>query len=293
MRSVRSATVFTLAGMALVLAACASGSTSTSASASPGQSEGQYLALGDSVAFGYTPPAVTPLATYSDAANFVGYPELVAKATGFHDSNASCSGEATGAFISLTSTDDNGCHSGYRLRYPLHVAYKTSQLDYAVTFLKTHHNTELVTINLGANDVFHLAVTCGGDQTCITNGLQGVLATNQQNLESIFGALRGAGYQGKIVALTYYSGDYNPGKTAGTIALNQPIIDAAKGYHVIIASGFDAFAPMANAHGGSSCAAGLLIALPAGGCDVHPTSLGHSLLSAAIVNAISDGTGSY
>jgi len=279
--------------MVLVLASCGSGSTSTVAPATPNQAKGEYLALGDSVAFGYTPAAVTPLATYSDAANFVGYPELVAKATGLHDNNASCSGEATGGFISLTSTDDNGCHTGYRPRFPLHVAYKTSQLDYAVNFLKTHRNTKLITLNLGANDVFHLGVTCGGDPTCVTNGLQAVLVTNQHNLEHIFGALRGAGYQGKIVALTYYSGDYNAGNTAGTVALNQPIIDAATGYHVLIASGFDAFEPMANAHGGSSCAAGLLIALPTGGCDVHPTPLGHSLLSAAIVNAISDGSGSY
>jgi hypothetical protein len=35
----------------------------------------EFLALGDSVAFGYRPPAVTPPAEYFDAANFVGYPE--------------------------------------------------------------------------------------------------------------------------------------------------------------------------------------------------------------------------
>lgn len=272
--------------LVLLCAAALAVLTSVPAFASDGAGGHPYLALGDSVAFGYTPTQVTPPANYLNAANFVGYPEMVAGALDLNDFNASCPGEATGGFISLTSTDDNGCLTGYRLVYPLHVAYTTSQLDYAVSFLQSHRSTKLVTIDLGANDVFHLQYLCNFSPACIAAGLPGVLATNQTNLEHIFAALRGAGYRGKIVALTYYSLSYDPATAAGTQALNQPMINAAKPYGVIVASGFDAFEPLAMANGGSSCAAGLIIALPAGGCDVHPTPLGHALLAAAIVRAI-------
>ena len=257
--------------------------------ADEGSSAHQYLALGDSVAFGYTPPAVTPLATYFNASNFVGYPEMVARALALQDVNSSCPGEATGGFISLSSPDDNGCLTGYRLHFPLHVSYSTSQLDFALQFVKAHSTTlKLVTIDLGANDVFRLQRACGFVPACIANGLPAVLATNQANLEFIFGALRAAGYHNKIVALTYYALDYGAAGAAGTMALNQPMINAAGAFHVRIASGFDAFQPLAAANGGSSCAAGLIIALPAGGCDVHPTQLGHSLLAASILAAIAD-----
>ena len=263
--------------------------TSVPALAAEDESSHDYLALGDSVAFGYTPPQVTPPANYLNAANFVGYPEMVARAVGFKDTNASCPGEATGGFISLTSTNDNGCLTSYRKNFPLHVAYTTSQLDFAVAFLNAHRNsTKLVSINLGANDLFHLQRLCSTNANpamCFGNGLPGVLATMQANLGHIFAALRATGYHNKIVALTYYALVYDTAGVQGAALLNQPMINAAQPFHVRIASGFDAFQPLALLHGGSSCAAGLIIALPAGGCDVHPTQLGHALLAAAIVQA--------
>jgi hypothetical protein len=67
------------------------------------------------------------------------------------------------------------------------------------------------------------------------------------------------------------------------------MLNAAKKYKVRIASGFDAFKPLALANGGSSCAAHLVIALPAGGCDVHPTRLGHLLLAFAVIRAAEGG----
>jgi lysophospholipase L1-like esterase len=247
-----------------------------------------YLALGDSVAFGYTPRAVTPPANYLNAANFVGYPEMVARELELNDVNASCSGEATGRFISLASSNDNGCKA-YRYYYPLHVAYTSSQLAFAVTFLNAHRDsTKLVTIDLGANDVFQLQTLCGTDQTCLDNGLPAVLATMQVNLGQIFAALRATGYEGKIVALTYYALVYDAAGLQGAALLNGPMINAAQPFNVKIASGFDAFKPFALAHGGSSCAAGLLIALGGGVCDVHPTPFGHAVLAAAVIHALGE-----
>ena len=43
---------------------------------------------------------------------------------------------------------------GYRPKYPLHVKYSGSQLDYAVSYLKKHTNVRLVSLMIGANDFF-------------------------------------------------------------------------------------------------------------------------------------------
>src|SRR6266567_7855680 len=117
-------------------------------------SEGHdYLALGDSVPFGFS-----PLLNANDASNFIGYPEIVAQRLDIKDVNATCPGEATGGFLSLTGTD-NVCRP-YRATSPLHVEYKVSQMDYAVSYLTSHRNTRLVTLTLGANDLFRFQKDC-------------------------------------------------------------------------------------------------------------------------------------
>ena len=246
-------------------------------------SEGHgYLALGDSVAFG-TNPLLDPRV----ASNFTGYPEIVAQTLNIEDVNAACPGEATGGFISSTGLD-NVCRP-YRARFPLHVAYTGTQLAFAVDFLRNNPRTRLVTINLDANDAFRLAAGPGPDvwppSTCFTSNVQLYFATCAvQNLETIFARLRGTGYEGLIVAMTYYALDYRD--TSGAMLLNGAMITAAGRHGVLIASGLDAWRATAMAAGGSSCAAGLLIPLPSGGCDIHPSSEGRALLAQAIVDTI-------
>jgi hypothetical protein len=251
-------------------------------------SDGDYLALGDSVAFGFN-PLLVQAGLAGDPRVFVGYPDIVAQALGLSLTNSSCPGETTGGFQSVTNGQDFRC-LGYRfgLGLPLHVNYPGAQLAFALTFLATHPNTHLVTMDLGANDVFKLQTdVCGGNPTCISNGLPAVLAGIDANLRLIFGEIRNvAHYHGLIVTLTYYGLTYDPAAQAGTKALNAPIIDATLANGGLVASGFDAFKGPALANGGSSCAAGLLIVLSPGNCDVHPTPLGRNLLAGAIVNAV-------
>src|SRR6516164_9891442 len=71
---------------------------------------GTYLALGDSVAFGYVPPQAVPAPNYLDQHSFVGYPELLAQRLDEHVANASCPGETTGSMLS-TSAQSNGCEN--------------------------------------------------------------------------------------------------------------------------------------------------------------------------------------
>ena len=252
-------------------------------------SEGHsYLALGDSVPFGFNPnPAL-----WSHASNFIGYPQIVAKRLNVEVVNASCPGEATGGFISLTGTD-NGCRD-YRSGFPLHVSYSGTQLAFATSYLASHKRTRLVTLMLGANDLGRWLTDCGETPpgpTCAL-GFAGMLSVMQSNLNLIFSALRATGYTGLIIAVTYPALKYKDPFWVGlAVALNAPMQAAAAAHDVQIASGFDAMAVASASAGGDICAAGLqLPAFPPGtpGCDIHPSALGRDLFAATVVKAVAE-----
>lgn len=251
---------------------------------------GEYLALGDSVAFGFNPNLVPSQA--SNPGVFVGYPDIVAQRLGLQLTNASCPGETSGGFISTTNGQDYRCLA-YRFFFPLHVQYPGAQLAFALQFLSTHSDVQLVTMDIGANDVFKLETDiCNMDATCIQNGLPAVLTGIDLNLRFIYAELRNAAhYHGIIATLNYYSLLYDEASETATQALNFPIGDATTANGGIIASGFDAFEARAEAHANSSCAAGLLIInLTTGVCDVHPSPLGRDALAGAIVRAVEQVT---
>jgi lysophospholipase L1-like esterase len=253
---------------------------------------GTYLALGDSVAFGYVPPAAVPAPKYVDAHSFVGYPEYVAQQLNERVSNAACPGETTASMLAA-GAQSNGCENslgspvGYSTLYPLHVQYQGTQMDYALHYLAAHKHTRLITIDIGANDVFVCQATTA-DHCTSTTELLGVANEIAANLTTIFHDLRVvAGYSGQIVALTYYSLSYSdPAAMAGTQFLNSVIAGVTTAFGGIVADGFAAFQGPSLASGGDPCAAGLLIKLPGGTCNIHPSPAGHRLLATAIATAI-------
>jgi lysophospholipase L1-like esterase len=246
-----------------------------------------YLALGDSVAFGYTPPAVTPQEDYQDASNFTGYPGYLAASLGVPVANASCAGETTASLIDAAAPS-NGCENspgspvGYRDAYPLHVAYSGSQLDYAVGYLRSHPHTRLVTIDIGANDLFLCQETTADH--CTGSDFAAALNQVSRNLSHIYRTLRTqAHYHHAIVLLSYYALDYrDPQGVASIQALNAALIGPTLRYGGRIADGFTAFARASAQAGGNPCAAGLLVKLPDGTCNIHPSPHGHRVLARAI-----------
>ncbi len=202
--------------MAVVMAGVATAAwaeDSRAASARP-----PYLALGDSVVFGFITQAGFE---YINPDNFVGYPDYVALMLPLAATNASCPGETTGSFLSPIAAD-NGCRA-FRQQVPLHVAYVSTQVLFAEGFLGAHRNTRLVTIGIGANDLFLLQQQCANDPNpqCIGAGLPGVLATIAGNMETILFALRATGFQGVLMIVNYYSLDYSdPVGTGFTQLLN-------------------------------------------------------------------------
>jgi len=292
MRSlIRRATM--VAGIAVGVAASLMPAVPASAGSVTGPAaNGTYLALGDSVAFGYVPPEAVPPPNYRSAHSFAGYPEDVAQALRVRVWNASCPGETTDSML-VAGVVSNGCENspgsptGYRTLYQLHVQYQGTQMEYALRYLAVHRHTQLVTIDIGANDAF-LCQETTADHCTSQAELEAVLQEIQANLTAIYTQIRDvAHYHGLLVALTYYSLSYSsPAAEQGALLLNSVITKVTMDFGGKIADGFGAFEGPSMAFGGDTCAAGLRIKLPDGTCDVHPTPAGHLLLARAIEDVV-------
>ena len=90
----RTMAVVAVAAVVAVVLVMAGGTQS-----SPGH---PYLALGDSVTFGYITQAGFE---YQNPDNFIGYPTYVGDALGMTPTNPACPGETTAGFISATGAD--------------------------------------------------------------------------------------------------------------------------------------------------------------------------------------------
>jgi lysophospholipase L1-like esterase len=258
----------------------------SAAVARPEERRDVYLALGDSVPFGFITQAGFE---YINADNFIGFPDYVGQDLRFHSADAACPGETTGSFLSSTAPD-NGCRD-YREQAPLHVSYASTQLDFALAFLRSHPQTRLVTVLLGADDVFLLEDACAGDPTCIASGLPQVLATVSTNMQTILSDIRGTGFRGAIVVVNYYSADYSDAAgTQLTQLLNQALATSAAAQKVVVADVFTAFQVVASSAfaGGNTCRTGLLNALPQNEftCDVHPSQSGQRLIAGVVERAL-------
>lgn len=243
-----------------------------------------YLALGDSISFGFITNAGYE---YVNPRNFIGFPDYVARSTELQVVNASCPGETTASFSS-SSAPDRGCRY-YRSLVPLHATYSSTQMDFAIEFLKIHPETKLVTIDIGVNDVLLLQDQCSNDPPCIAAGLPQVLTDVTTNLGTILSELRRAGFQGMLVVVNYYSVDYSDVNGTNIFAsLNEALATAASQAAVPVADVFMAFRDAATATMGQTCKAGLLKASPANEftCDIHPSQTGQQLIARTVAQTI-------
>ena len=181
-----------------------------------------YLALGDSVAFGYN-----PVDAQNDPENlraFVGYPELISLAA-IPTANAACEGETSGSFIDV-AVPDNGspdCRGWRAAGDAMHVQYASnaqSQLQFAVAYLLSHGTTATVSIGIGADDLFLVQKACEAafDKNdpayalevagCELQQVPAQLVQTAQNIGTIVGTIRGIGYTGQLVLVTYYAEQY-------------------------------------------------------------------------------------
>jgi lysophospholipase L1-like esterase len=263
----------------------------------------RYLALGDSVTFGYRESNAIPTTrnNYNKPKTFVGYPEDIAKNLGLKVANLACPGETSASLIN-PKKPSNGCENspsaqgqvnqGYATNFPLHVKYKDTtskngQLATAVKYLRAHRNVRLVSLMVGANDGFLCQETTSDH--CASE-IGSVLTTVGKNVTRTLKAIRGKGhYKGQIVIAQYYSIDYTSAlDNAQSGALNTAMQSAAKPFNVEVAKTFALFKKAAAQAGGDTCKAQLLTQLKNGStpCGVHPSVAGQALIAQAVERAI-------
>jgi lysophospholipase L1-like esterase len=309
-RSLRRATLAaTVAAVAVAAGAAsmigigssaAAGADGAARAAHPVVAGSRYLALGDSVSFGYRESNSIPAPNYSKPKSFVGFPEDVAANLGLKLTNASCPGETTASLIN-TKAQSNGCENtfhkgsppvpgGYRTVHPLHVHYASSesQLTFAERYLLAHPSTRLVSLMVGANDGYVCLQKYSDGCLSEFGALQKTVAANVTKI--LRGLRNKAHYSGQIVLVAYYSTDYaNSLDNTESQGLNSALEGAAKPFHVEIADGYGQFQRAARQAKGDTCAAGLLTALSgsaAGTCGVHPSTAGAAVLAQAVERAI-------
>jgi lysophospholipase L1-like esterase len=251
------------------------------------------LSLGDSVVFGYITKAGH---AYVNPTNFIGYPEHDSLLLNLAIANAACPGETSGSLLSATAAD-NGCHA-FRAAFPLHVPYSSTQIAFATAYLRLHRSVRVVTIGVGANDLFLLQASCAttpNPTACVDAEFPSVLASISANMAKILQDIRSTGYGGEIVIVNYYSLDYSDtANTEITKLLNQSIAAPARSFGAVVADVFTAFQKAVSnpAIGGKLCNAGLLNVNPQdptqATCDVHPSQSGQRLIAETVARAVRD-----
>ena len=210
-----------LAGVPEALAASSANSRASSL-VGPKQ---YYLALGDSLAFGYQP----------DFDFFHGYVDDFFSNLQSHGvksvANMGCPGETSKTFI------NGGCPYPYLRKYP----YSGAQLSAAVTYLKTFSGkVSPVTLDIGANDLLHDfdRSTCQVNDQQFQTDLQ-TLDTNltQTILPQLRAALTVNGQvTGDIVMMNYYDPYQNlcPKTVSYVQTVNSHLASDVSGFGIIV-----------------------------------------------------------
>jgi lysophospholipase L1-like esterase len=252
-----------------VLVAAVTASAAVGSKPAPGR---YYLALGDSIAYGYQPtkPDTAPAASFHTGYVDVLAGRLKALAPHIRVVNYGCPGEST---ISFTT----GCpavHEGTKL----HDAYRGSQLAAALAFLRAHPGeVSPVTVTLWGNDVLPLSQK--GKRA------PAVIASFASRFGSILGRLRAAAPHAVIVV----SGAWNP--EVDKLEQTDPLyrsLDAAIARQAArsgarVAKLFDALDGTGTADARKAQLCRLTFFCSKG--DPHPTDAGYRAMAAAFLKA--------
>jgi lysophospholipase L1-like esterase len=266
-------------------------------------SNSRYLALGDSISFGYhpLPPPPQPIQSY------IGYPEILDPLVPKQEINLSCPGQTSASFlygVGASGTEVPGANCefisamfpGWKAAgLPLHNSYTGTQADYAVSQLVANKSIDLVTISLGGDDLLFVQYMCGGPAnpnfvTCVQGALldpKGPLFAYGNNLGAILARIRKeAKYTGTIVLVKYFATSTDPLVKEAIGALNQVMAQVGSQFGAKVADAYTAFEIASIPYGGDPCKAGLLVRLSPTTCDVHPTRLGQDVLATTVLIAI-------
>jgi len=238
-----------------------------------------YLALGDSIAYGFQPAKMSaglPPSGFRTGYVDVFAARLRALAPKIRVVNYGCPGESTRTFV------DGGCPwLGERRR--LHNAFKGTQLGAALAFLRAHPGqVSPITVTLWGNDLFEFSPACKDDLVCIRWHARAGLARFDSRLASIVGRLRAAAPEAEIIFTGAWN--FNLAALAQTDPLfrsiDAAIARAAAAGKARVAKMFPVFNPVGKE---KARICGLTFICSKG--DPHPTDAGYRAIAAAFLAA--------
>jgi len=231
-----------------------------------------YLALGDSLAYGYQEAKFVgeAMTGHIDPATFPGYagdfatmlrevrPEI-------QTVNYGCPGETTASYFT-------GCSFSAVQHFPLHNPYTGSQEAAALGFLEAHPGqVSPITLDNGANDVTP-CLALPDPTNCLLISIAAVGA----NLDKALGELRAAAPNAEIIVMQYYDpfAFGQPATIGITELLNRAIAKAAARHGARLA---DALTPfnLTPPQPATLCGLGPFCPLS----DVHPNDAGYAVIA--------------
>jgi lysophospholipase L1-like esterase len=242
-----------------------------------------YLALGDSIAYGYQ--ARKARAGLPPAAFNTGYVDVFAGRLrqiqpGLTVVNYGCPGETTTTFIG------GGCPAT-TFGFPLHDAFEGAQLGAAIAFLRAHRGeVSPITLTLWGNDVREFVASCP-DEACVARGLPQLVDEVTNNLRFILDHLREAAPDAEIIVTGSWDSYLDSLEFADPLfqVLNGSMAATAASTRVRFADPFPLFNPAGDldAEIQALCTMTLLCTQQ----DSHPSDIGYRAL-AELVFGVSD-----
>jgi lysophospholipase L1-like esterase len=241
-----------------------------------------YLALGDSISYGYQ--AWRRLAGLPASGYDTGYVDVFANRLrqiqpAIQVVNYSCIGESTRTFMT-------GPCVGNVVGQPLHDGWSGTQLDAALAFLSAHKGeVSPITVTLGGNDARELNEECGGDLNCILERVQAAIARTAANLETILGRLRAAAPQAEIIVTGPWNisvgafPETDPFFALFNEALKQSITDSRARYVEL----FPIFNPQGDIDAETAAICTLTLLCTDG--DIHPSDAGYRVIADEVWDA--------
>ena len=243
-----------------------------------------YLALGDSIAYGFQPAkqrAGLPPSGFNTGYVDVFAARLRAVAPKLRIVNYACPGESTKTFI------EGGC-SGRGDVKGLHNAFKGAQLDAALAFLRAHRGqVGPITLTLWGNDVFEFSPACKGDLLCTRSHAKAGLARFASRLDSIVGMLRAAAPKAEIILSGAWNFDVEHLAQTDPLfrSIDATIVRVAAARKARVAKMYPVFSPSPVGNPARARARICALTFICSKGDPHPTDAGYRAMAAAFLAA--------
>ena len=246
-----------------------------------GSPKRHYLALGDSIPYGYT--RAKSLAGLPPSA-FMGYVDRFAARLrvirpDVQVTNYSCPEERTATFVA-------GSCAWLQAGRAVHDAFAGSQLEAAERFLRAHPGkVSPITLTLWANDMGDFVRHCAGDFACIQAQAPFAIAAYAARLQAILARLRAAAPRAKIIVTGVWNSFVGlfPQIDPLLRSLDEAIAAVSAGAGATFADTLPMFNPQGHVAAETATFCTLMLVCSAN--DPHPTEAGHGAIAALVIAA--------